>query len=203
MDGIIYGARNTVNGKWYIGQTVNYKQRKHNHLRYARHNRDRCVFHAAIRKYGEDAFDWTVLEYNINTHDELNEREKYWIQEKNSRIPNGYNMNAGGNGTANHHQSEETRKRISATLTGRKQSEETKRKKSAALKGKPFSEAHRMHLSEGRKGMVFTEEHRRHLSEAAKGAKPWNRKSVLMYDQSGNFVMEFESVKAAADYIGD
>ena len=112
-------------------------------------------------------------------------------------------MNAGGNGTANHHQSEEIRKLISATLTGRRQSEETKRKKSAALKGKPFSEAHRMHISEGRKGMVFTEEHRRHLSEAAKGAKPWNRKSVLMYDRSGNFVMEFESVKAAADYIGD
>ena len=112
-------------------------------------------------------------------------------------------MNAGGNGTANHHQSEETRKRISATLTGRRQSEEHKKKISAALKGKPLSEAHRMHLSEGRKGMVFTEERRRHLSEAAKGAKPWNRKSVLMYDQSGNFVMEFESVKAAADYIGD
>ena len=112
-------------------------------------------------------------------------------------------MNAGGNGAANHPKSEETRKRISATLTGRRLSEECKKKISAAMKGKPFSEAHRMHLSEGRKGMVFTEEHRRHLSEAAKGAKPWNRKSVLMYDQSGNFVMEFESVKAAADYIGD
>ena len=101
------------------------------------------------------------------------------------------------------HLSEVSRKRISEALTGHRQSEETKHKKSAALKGKPLSEAHRMHLSEGRKGMVFTEEHRRHLSEAKKGAKPWNRKSVLMYDQSGNFVMEFESVKAAADYIGD
>lgn len=51
--------------------------------------------------------------------------------------------------------------------------------------------------------MVFTEEHRRHLSEARKGVKPVNRKPVLMYDRSGNFVMEFESVKAVADYIGD
>ena len=136
MEGIIYGARNTVNGKWYIGQTVNYKQRKHNHLRYARHNRDRCVFHAAIRKYGEDAFDWTVLEYNINTHDELNEREKYWIQEKNSRIPNGYNMNAGGNGTANHHQSEEVRKRISIANMGQAVSAETRKRLSIANKGK-------------------------------------------------------------------
>ena len=77
MDGIIYGVRNTVNGKWYIGQTVNYKQRKHNHLAHARYNHDRCVFHAAIRKYGEDTFDWTVMESGIKTHDELNEREKF------------------------------------------------------------------------------------------------------------------------------
>lgn len=77
INGIIYGSRNIVNGKWYIGQTVNYKQRKHNHLNSARHNHDRCVFHAAIRKYGEDSFDWVVMESGITTHDELNEREKY------------------------------------------------------------------------------------------------------------------------------
>ena len=43
----------------------------------ARNNRDRCVFHAAIRKYGADAFEWTILEAGIATHDELNEREKF------------------------------------------------------------------------------------------------------------------------------
>ena len=43
----------------------------------ARNNRDRYVFHAAIRKYGEDSFEWSVLESNIKTHDELNEREKF------------------------------------------------------------------------------------------------------------------------------
>ena len=78
MDGIIYGARNTVNGKWYIGQTVTgLGKRRRRHLIYARNNYDNTVFHAAIRKYGESAFEWTVLEYNINTHDELNEREKF------------------------------------------------------------------------------------------------------------------------------
>ena len=77
MEGIIYGVRCRCNGKWYIGQTVNYKRRKYNHLKNARHISDGCIFHAAIRKYGEDAFEWTVLEYNIKTHDELNEREKF------------------------------------------------------------------------------------------------------------------------------
>ena len=77
MDGIIYGVRCRCNGKWYIGQTINYKQRKQNHLTCARYNRDRCVFHAAIRKYGEDSFEWVVLESGVKTHDELNEREKF------------------------------------------------------------------------------------------------------------------------------
>ena len=77
MDGIIYGSRCRCSGKWYIGQTVNYKQRKHNHLSSARHNYDRYAFHAAIRKYGEAAFDWTVLESDIHTYDELNKREKF------------------------------------------------------------------------------------------------------------------------------
>ena len=77
INGIIYGVRCTANQKWYIGQTTNYKQRKQNHLTCARYNRDRCVFHTAIRKYGEDAFEWTVLESDIHTYDELNEREKF------------------------------------------------------------------------------------------------------------------------------
>lgn len=46
-------------------------------MKNARNNRDRCVFHAVIRKYGEDAFEWVVLESNIKTRDELNEAEKY------------------------------------------------------------------------------------------------------------------------------
>ena len=170
--GIIYGVRCTVNQKWYIGQTVNYKQRKQNHLTHARYNHDRCVFHAAIRQYGEDCFEWTVLEYDIHTYDELNEAEKYWIREKNSLFPNGYNMKGGGCRTANHHHSEETRKRISI-----------------ANKGK-------------NKGKKRSEEARKRLSEARKGIKPVNRKPVLMFNRNGDFVAEFPSLRAAADYIG-
>lgn len=76
INGIIYGVRNIVNGKWYVGQTVNFKNRMQDHLRMARYHYDRCVFHSAIRKYGKDSFEWTVLESGIKTHDELNEREK-------------------------------------------------------------------------------------------------------------------------------
>ena len=103
INGIIYGVRCTANQKWYVGQTIcGIEKRRRQHLFGARNNYDSYAFHTAIRKYGEDAFDWTVIESNIKTHDELNKREKYWIQKKNSLLPNGYNMNGGGNGTANH-----------------------------------------------------------------------------------------------------
>lgn len=104
-------------------------------------------------------------------------------------------MNAGGNGTANHrkdftpwnkggHFSDETRRRMSESHK-RCCTEEYKKKISAALKGKSLSEAHRMHISEAKKGSI-----------------PVNRKSVLMYDRSGNFVMEFPSITSAAIYLG-
>ena len=81
-------------------------------------------------------------------------------------------MTAGGCGTANHHHSEETRKRISI-----------------ANKGK-------------NKGKKRSEETRKRLSEARKGIKPVNRKPVLMYNRDGDFVAEFPSLMAAADHIG-
>ena len=78
MDGIIYGAMCTANQKWYIGQTITgLGKRRRGHLADARNNYDHCVFHAAIRKYGADSFEWAVLEAGIKTHDELNEAEKY------------------------------------------------------------------------------------------------------------------------------
>ena len=184
INGIIYGSRNIVNGKWYIGQTVNYKQRKQNHLACTRYNRDRCVFHAAIRKYGEDSFEWTVLESDIHTYDELNEREKYWIQEKNSLLPNGYNMNAGGNGTPNHRKNfvawnkgktgcytEEALRRMSDGQKGRRVSEDQRKKISETLRGRHLSEEHKMHVSAGLKGKHHSMEWRKHISESHKGKK--------------------------------
>ena len=200
--GIIYGVRCTANQKWYIGQTIRgIEKRRQQHLIDVRNNYDSYAFHAAIRKYGEEAFDWTVLEFDIHTYDELNEREKYWIQEKNSRIPNGYNMNAGGNGTPNHRKnfvawnkgktgcyteealrrmsegqkgrrvSEEQRKKISETLRGRHLSEETIRKRSAAVRGKHHSMEWRKHISESHKGKKLSEETKEKISATKRGKK--------------------------------
>lgn len=95
--GIIYCATNTTNGKCYVGQTLRlFRLRKTEHYNAALNHKDNFYFHSALRKE-PDKFEWTILEENI-APELLNEREQYWIQKKNSFVPNGYNLTLGGEG---------------------------------------------------------------------------------------------------------
>jgi len=119
---LIYKATNLINNKSYIGQTQNsLKQRKNEHINHAKSNRYSMIFHKAIRKYGNDNFKWEVL-CECNDIDELNKMEKHHIKEHNTFIDNGngYNMTTGGDGYT---VSEETRKKMSRTRTGKKASD--------------------------------------------------------------------------------
>ena len=60
--------------------------------------------------------------------------------------------------------SEETKKKISQKMKGRKQNEETKRKISIAKKGKVLSEEHRKKLSLAKIGKRHTEESKKKMS---------------------------------------
>lgn len=92
--GYIYRAENTISKKSYIGQTKRDVQ-----IRWWEH----CVkekgidtiLTRAIKKYGEDCWDVTVLEECADN--ELDEREKYWIKYYDS-YRNGYNATLGGQG---------------------------------------------------------------------------------------------------------
>ncbi|MEQ6355291.1 GIY-YIG nuclease family protein [Lysinibacillus sp. M3] len=99
--GVIYKATNLINGKIYIGQTIQeFRVRKLKHLNDARNNRT-SVFHKAIRKYGDNNFNWEIIDY-ASTIDELDDKEIYWIKYYNSYVndknANGYNMKIGGEG---------------------------------------------------------------------------------------------------------
>ena len=83
--GLIYIATNQVNGKSYIGKTVEYPRRKKDHLRAT----GKTHFDAAIRKYGCDAFEWGILESEI-PESELLRRESFWIAHHGT-IESGYN----------------------------------------------------------------------------------------------------------------
>lgn len=93
----IYKYQNLINNKIYIGKAKDIMQRKRDH-RYNASNpkRDNCVFHKALRKYGENNFSFEIIEECPK--EKLDEREQYWIKYYNTKIPNGYNMTFGGDG---------------------------------------------------------------------------------------------------------
>jgi len=128
-------AVNILNGKVYVGQTVQTLiERKNGHLRKSKTRN--YHFYSAIKKYGADNFEWRQIDDAENA-DELNQKERYWIAYYKSDNPEyGYNMNEGGLG-ARH--TEETKRKISELRKGKKMpphSPETRRKMSESLKGK-------------------------------------------------------------------
>ena len=90
--------KNKINGKIYIGQTVNMYLRKRQHENPTGQDRTHqfnSEFHQDIRKYGIDNFEFSILEECLP--EELNEREIYWISKYES-TENGYNIKRGGSG---------------------------------------------------------------------------------------------------------
>ena len=101
--GYVYKWENKINGRVYIGQTLNkygYKERWKQHIYQAEHNVHNNKFHNAIRKYGVDNFNKEVLKcIEVNDKAELKKAldilEMKYI-EKYDSLNNGYNSTLGG-----------------------------------------------------------------------------------------------------------
>lgn len=146
---IIYKVTNKINSKCYIGQTRHsLEYRKSRHLSCARKGVN-THFYQAIRKYGEDNFEWEII-CSTNDKDKLNELETFYITKYDS-IKNGYNMVDGGDNNIMDIESVKTKH---AKVMS---SDEVRNKISKTMKDKIA------------KGEFFTETHRKRLSESAKG----------------------------------
>lgn len=157
--GCVYIASNKLDRmKGYVGKTVlTLEERKRRHEYAAEKGRGE-YFHAAIRKYGKEAFEWEVL-FESDDAVLLSVAEETCIVELGTKVPNGYNLTDGGEGIAGYQHSEEAKKKISEATRGannpsfgKQHTEESKRKMSEAMVGRKFSEEHRKKLSDAKKG---------------------------------------------------
>ncbi len=111
---IIYKCKSFTSGKPYVGWTSKtIEHRIANHKR-ATKNGSQNHFHRAIRKYGIDDFEITIIETDVDS-ERWAEREIYWIDYFDS-YTNGYNMTIGGQGRLGVILTEETKSKISKSL---------------------------------------------------------------------------------------
>ena len=194
----VYQIKNLINSKVYIGITTRDPEERWNDHLYSYPNTD-FVLYKAMRKYGLDNFQFSILQ-QTNDLEVLKNLEIKYIQEYNSYCfqedSNGYNMTLGGDGTVGYKPSEETRIKISNALMGAKnpnygkpKSADVKRKISEAHKGKTLSEETKKKLSEANmgssgywKGKTLSEETKKKLSEANMGSSGYWKGKTLSKD---------------------
>ena len=145
MYGIIYKLTNTINNKFYIGQTISSLDRRWSeHVSSARQNKPWVICNA-IRKYGADSFTREIIA-SADSKEELNTLEISYIAELSPH----YNMTIGGGGLGS--PSQEVREKISTSGKSRQFTDEHKKNISKGLKGREVKEATRKKLSDMFKG---------------------------------------------------
>lgn len=80
MIGYIYKIINKVNGRFYIGSTINFDKRKERHLYELKNNKHHNIFlQRAFEKYGVDTFEFYIREKEVNDVKELQMLEERYI----------------------------------------------------------------------------------------------------------------------------
>jgi len=108
----IYIIKNLINGKCYIGETINIHKRICEHRSRVGAEK-RSLIHNAIRKYGRDNFEIHVEYFPNANKEQLWNLEEQMIIKYNSLTPNGYNICSKGRGCVGLRHSEETKIKMS------------------------------------------------------------------------------------------
>lgn len=165
--GILY-RMNFPNGKSYIGITKNgLRKRFNDHICASSRLESSYAVHRAIRKHGKECV-WieTLVKADYKYLKDLEIRA---ISKFNTRVPYGYNLTAGGDGTVGVVRSPETLERMRLASLGSKRSEATKQRMRVAHSGKKFSQEHKNKIGMVHKGKVVSDDTRKKISASKIG----------------------------------
>ena len=138
MQAQIYLVSNKLNGKQYVGQTIN------PHLPIG-HGR---ILKSAYKLHGKDNFTYEPICKGIASRASLNAIERFWISVVGTVVPNGYNIDLGGSEGSTW--TDERRKAVSIAHTGKKLNRPLGSR--SGMKGKAYPEEGKRKLSEAMKG---------------------------------------------------
>jgi len=178
------------NGKQYVGQTINLKQRFYSYRSNKKTNE-----HNAIRKYGWNNIDRIEMKCSEKY---LDWQEIEAIKNYNTLYPNGYNLETGGH--INKHLSNETKRKLSESKKGKCfHSDEWKKQRSEFMKGKQYglgwnpSEEYRKKKAEKMRGNHYRLGIKQSIEQIIKKSK-----SIFQIDlKSGIIIKEWESTRKA------
>jgi len=162
----IYKSVNRETGKVYIGFDSNWPNRVRIHK--SSYQKQDYKFYRAIRKYGWDNFEWSVIYQSKEKEHTLKEMETIFIKEYNS-FHNGYNSTLGGDGTFGLVFPKESREKISkGNKIPKPHTAEHNKKIGDAQRGKkrkPHDETTKQKISMATKGIskTFSEQHKKNL----------------------------------------
>lgn len=149
----IYMTKNLINNKCYIGWHAT------NNLN-DQYIGSGKLLNRSIKKYGKNNFVTGIIEFY--SKDNILEKEKYWIKERNTIKPNGYNLTGGGDGGNTYlllteKEKKKFRENCSKNNKGKTRSEETRTKISESHKGHSWT-----------KGILKSNSHKESLKTAWK-----------------------------------
>ena len=189
MIGWIYKITNKIDGKIYIGQTIEKDpfRRIRRHFQQVK-TKGISYLKRSINKYGKDNFEIDILFCCLDSI-YINDMEKYFISYYNCQIPNGYNIKSGGEQGGS--LPEEVKKQQGLKV------KEWYKNNSHPFKGKKFSESHIEALSKARKG--FDSEARK--KARAKSHEQMRIKIKAINIQTGEELL-FNSLEDCAKALG-
>jgi len=210
----IYKFTNKINGKIYIGETMNFKQRMRGHVARSYDENWTAVISRAFRKYGFSNFEYEIIEsYPLKsvTKDFLIEREAFFIKELDAmNVDKGYNRCPYGVNTIGYKFSEESRKKMSIARKKRVMRRESIEKQALSISGeknynygKKMTDERKALLIKATTTREITEEERINKSLGHLNSENKPRKPIYQLDkETGEILRTWRSLSDAVRHLG-